>query len=118
VKDTTEVETANGPVQIKDLQPGDLVWSHDGSEFELQPVLWSEITREDAQLMELTLDGGEKIVATPDHEFLHSNGVWMTLRNLKSGDALRCSLALSTISRARLAVALAGMRTPLEMTPA
>jgi len=109
VRDNTEIETANGPVQIKDLKRGDLVWSQGENGLELRPVLWAEMTRRDADLMCLTVAEGVGVVATPDHLFMGLDGSWVPLRDLESGDAICCSLALSTLARARLAISLAGV---------
>ncbi|MFB6301702.1 MAG: DNA topoisomerase (ATP-hydrolyzing) subunit B [Haloferacaceae archaeon] len=46
------------------------------------------VTREDAPLVEVTLDDGETITCTPDHEFMLRDGSYCEARNLGEGQSL------------------------------
>lgn len=46
------------------------------------------ITREDADLVEVTLDDGESIRCTPDHEFMLRDGSYCEAQDLKPGQSL------------------------------
>ncbi|PSP59503.1 DNA topoisomerase (ATP-hydrolyzing) subunit B [Halobacteriales archaeon QH_7_66_36] len=46
------------------------------------------VTREDAELVEVTLDTGETITCTPDHEFMLRDGSYCEAQHLESGQSL------------------------------
>ncbi len=46
------------------------------------------VTRENAELVEVTLDNGETIRCTPDHEFMLRDGSYREARNLEDGQSL------------------------------
>jgi hypothetical protein len=77
-------------VPISALRPGDLVWAFDQERrmFALRPVVSSERTRQDAELLAVQIDSGKTIRCTPDHEFLLRDGRWRQARELRSGDSL------------------------------
>jgi len=45
-------------------------------------------TRENAELLEVVISGGEKVLCTPDHRFMLLNGEYREARNLKIFDSL------------------------------
>lgn len=45
-------------------------------------------TREDAELMRVTVSGGEEIVCTPDHEFMLTDGTYREAKDLRFNDSL------------------------------
>ncbi|AGF73244.1 RtcB family protein [Corynebacterium halotolerans] len=45
-------------------------------------------TREDAELMRVTVSGGEEIICTPDHEFMLNDGTYREARDLQFNDSL------------------------------
>lgn len=51
-------------------------------------IEWAGVTRRDAKVLEVTLDGGQVIVCTPDHKFVLRDGSEVEAQNLYSG----CSL--------------------------
>lgn len=51
-------------------------------------VKWAGKTRENAELLKLTLDNGESIKVTPDHKMIRRNGDFAEAQTLKVGDSL------------------------------
>ena len=45
-------------------------------------------TRTDAELMRITVSGGDEIVCTPDHRFMMSDGIYREARHLRFNDSL------------------------------
>lgn len=58
--------------------------------FEMEPgkIVWAGVTRKDASLVEVTLDNGEIIRATPDHRFIMRDGSEIEAGKLKANDSL------------------------------
>ena len=52
--------------------------------------------KENAQILEVTLDNGSIIKCTPDHRFLLRNGNWVEAKDLSEGDSLRVLYARTT----------------------
>lgn len=48
----------------------------------------AQLTRKDAQLVKVTLDNGEEIKCTPDHQFLLRDGSYVEAQNLQSETSL------------------------------
>ncbi|MGV3719952.1 MAG: RtcB family protein, partial [Actinomycetota bacterium] len=48
----------------------------------------ARVTRRDASLVKVTLDHGEEIFCTPDHEFMLRNGSYRTAETLQPGNSL------------------------------
>jgi len=84
----TLVATANGPVPIKDLKKGTLVYAWDGK-FVLTPCTDSWVTKRNTEVWKVTTDKGLTILATPDHPFMvrwsgpGSKKEYVKLRDLK-----------------------------------
>ena len=72
-------------------------------------------TRPDAALVKVTVAGGEEIVCTPDHEFMHHDGTYRQAADLKPGDSLR-SLYRSWWDRDGSAVAGCGNTRKVHAT--
>lgn len=51
-------------------------------------ISWAGITRKNAQVIEVILDNGKKIICTPDHKFMVREGFYKEAQNLKSGESL------------------------------
>lgn len=51
-------------------------------------VLWAGVTRKNAEVVEVELDNGKKIRATPDHKFIRRSGEAAEAKDLKPGDSL------------------------------
>ena len=83
----TLVKTDSGYVEIQKLELGDLVWAYDQSSgaLGLKEVIYLHTTVRDT-LYKLYV-GGEVIETTNDHPF-YSNGQWIEVQNLHSGDVL------------------------------
>lgn len=64
---------------------------------ELEPgkIVWAGKTRLNAQLVEVLLDNGEKVITTPDHRYIMRDGSEVEAQYLKEGDSLM-PLYLST----------------------
>ncbi|MEE6210287.1 DNA topoisomerase (ATP-hydrolyzing) subunit B [Salarchaeum sp. III] len=60
---------------------------NDGS-IGLERVESPRVTKEDAQLVEVTLDNGETIRCTPDHEFMLRDGSYCEAQDLDDGQSL------------------------------
>ena len=77
---------------IKEHQEGKENWVYGLSNVthELEPakIKWAGITRRDAKVLEVRLDNGESVIATPDHKFILRDGTEVEAQNLKSGDSL------------------------------
>jgi DNA gyrase subunit B len=54
----------------------------------LERITHPRITKEDASLVEVTLDNGESIQCTPDHEFMLRDGRYCEAQNLGDGQSL------------------------------
>ena len=54
----------------------------------IQRITDPRVTRENAELVEVTLDNGETIRCTPDHEFMLRDGSYREARNLEDGQSL------------------------------
>jgi len=54
----------------------------------LERIEHPRVTREDAELVAVTLDNGETIRCTPDHEFMLRDGSYCEARNLSDGQSL------------------------------
>ncbi|MCL4405333.1 ATP-binding protein [Patescibacteria group bacterium] len=52
------------------------------------PILNPRVTKQDAEVIRVTLDNGEMITCTPDHKFMLRDGSYREVQNLKSGDSL------------------------------
>ncbi|WKZ25714.1 MAG: DNA gyrase subunit A [bacterium] len=55
---------------------------------EISEIKNPRLTRKSAELVEVTLDNGEKIRCTPDHKFLLRNGKYKKAKDLTSGQSL------------------------------
>lgn len=88
VAPTTPVSTSAGLVEIADLRPGDLVWSFDGEQFVLKPVLWSGLTRKQAPVVRVEVEDEVELLVTPDHPLLRYCGEWAGASDLQCGDFL------------------------------
>ena len=51
-------------------------------------IVWGGVTRKNAELVEVTLDNGEKLRVTPDHRFIMRDGSEVEAQNLKPQDSL------------------------------
>ena len=67
----TLVQTEKGNVPIKDLKVGDMVYSYNQNEkkIELKPIVAHALTKESANVMNLTFDNGSEVKCTPEHLF-------------------------------------------------
>ncbi|MFB6225994.1 MAG: DNA topoisomerase (ATP-hydrolyzing) subunit B [Candidatus Paceibacteria bacterium] len=54
----------------------------------LQKFQNARVTKEDAEVIKVTLDNGEQITCTPDHEFMLRDGSYREAQNLKPKDSL------------------------------
>jgi DNA gyrase subunit B len=61
---------------------------NDDGKIALERIENPRVTREDAPLVEVTLDSGESIRCTPDHEFMLRDGSYCEARDLDEGQSL------------------------------
>jgi len=54
----------------------------------LSRVTAGGMTRKNAEVWKVVLDNGKEIIATPDHNFMLRDGVYVPLKELKQGDSL------------------------------
>jgi len=54
----------------------------------VEKILHPRKTKENTDLVKITLDNGEEITCTPDHKFMQRNGKYEQAQNLKSGTSL------------------------------
>lgn len=89
----TLVQTSEGLKYIKDIKPGDLVYSYNTNDFvtELKPVTSAIMTHPNASVVQLKLTNGQKIVCTPDHKFAVDNGDGIQeIKYKKAKDLILC----------------------------
>jgi DNA gyrase subunit B len=60
----------------------------DDGKIRLERIEHPRVTKEDASLVEVTLDDGESIRCTPDHEFMLRDGSYCEAQNLDEGQSL------------------------------
>jgi len=92
----TEVALASG----RSVTFEDLVEEHENGEthycytvnddgtVDLERIEHPRVTREDAPLVEVTLDNGKSIRCTPDHEFMLRDGTYCEAKDLEDGQSL------------------------------
>jgi len=54
----------------------------------IEKILSPRRTKQNANLVQITLDNGEKIKCTPDHKFMLRNGEYVEAKDLKNGSSL------------------------------
>ncbi|WP_338815708.1 DNA topoisomerase (ATP-hydrolyzing) subunit B (plasmid) [Bernardetia sp. Wsw4-3y2] len=54
----------------------------------IEKILYPRRTKQKANLVQVTLDNGEKIKCTPDHKFMLRNGEYVEAKDLKNGFSL------------------------------
>ena len=64
--------------------------------FEIVKAFNCSKRKDNAQILEVTLDNGEVIKCTPDHRFLLRSGDWVEAKDLSEGDSLRALYAHTT----------------------
>lgn len=118
----TEVQTYEGNKKIKDITTNDLVYSFnvENHKVELKKVLCARKTIENASLVEILFDNGQKIRCTPNHKFAvrRSNqnivtGVfqgaekieWVEAANLTTGDRIKSNyITLNSLGRPQCSI--------------
>ena len=61
---------------------------NDDGRIDIEQITSPRVTKEDAELVRVTLDNGEEIRCTPDHEFMLRDGSYCEARNLSDGQSL------------------------------
>ncbi|MDP3988651.1 MAG: DNA gyrase subunit A [bacterium] len=74
--------------QEKDVRHWTFAFNTKTGRMEVAEVTKPRLTRKDAELVEVTLDNGEKIRCTPDHRFMLRSGVYRQAELLEPGDSL------------------------------
>lgn len=77
---------------IKEQNKGRRHWTfafnHQDKKIEIAEIQKPRLTRKNAELMEVTLDNGEKIRCTPDHKFMLRDGTYREAQDLQPGTSL------------------------------
>ena len=77
---------------IEEYEDGKKNWTYGLSNIthEMEPaeITWAGVTRRNAKVLEVLLDNGEKVIATPDHRFIMRDGSEVEAQCLKMGDSL------------------------------
>jgi hypothetical protein len=92
----TLIETIDGPRTIEDVsrtvESGAAVHVYGYDQVRericVRRVLEGGLTRRRAEVWEVVLDNGKRVVATPDHKFMRRDGTYVELKKLKTGDSL------------------------------
>jgi DNA gyrase subunit B len=92
----TEIALASGrSITFKDLveehEQGKTHYCYtveDDGKIGLEQIQHPRVTKEDAELVEVTLDNGESIKCTPDHQFMLRDGSYCEAQHLDSGQSL------------------------------
>jgi len=92
----TQIDLLDGrQVPLSDLileyDQGKQNWTYSVSpEGEIVPGLisWAGVTRKNTDVLKITLDNGEEVIATPDHKFILRDGTKIEARDLKPQDSL------------------------------
>lgn len=97
----TYVQVYGDSKKIRDIQPGDLVYSYNEEthNIEIKKVIWSKRTHRAAKVMMITFSNKENIICTPNHPFacktMNDDGiehiVWIEAKDLKDGDRVKAS---------------------------
>lgn len=109
----TMVETADGPMPIEAIRPGDLVWTRDG----LRRVVAAGITSNLTDVYRLETSDGRALIGSALHPIWTDNRGWAHLDSLRYDDILgvwetRSKRSNSTASRSAATV---GIRTSARM---
>ena len=51
-------------------------------------ITWAGVTRKNADVVKITLDNGESLITTPDHNWVHRTDGFIEAKDLKIGDSL------------------------------
>jgi len=92
----TKIECLGGSKTISEvvseINSGKELYSYcyrfDKDRIGLSKIVAGKKTGVGKEVWEVKLDNGEKVVATPEHPFMLSNGQYIRLQNLKPGDSL------------------------------
>lgn len=86
----TKIRTLRGWVEIKDVKEGDYVWGYSEKDHRLVPALvtGSKMTKPNEEVIEIGLDNGKSIKATPEHLFMTRDEKYVRADSLKEGDSL------------------------------
>jgi len=103
LKGDTMILTEQGDKAIKDVKIGDKVMTRVG----FKPVLWSGISRKNAEMLKIETESGKVVFCTPDHKIFTSAG-------FIRADAVRYGHELLTVSEEPCKSA---KRSFLEVTP-
>ncbi len=85
----TPVRTVTGWRPIRDLVDTEgTTYAYDGRR--LVPARYRHVrrTRENAEVLRITLDDGKQLRATPDHRIMRRDGAWARADELRPGDSL------------------------------
>ena len=77
---------------IKEYKEGkeNFVYTVNQFTLEIEPgkIVWADITRRNTQVVEVTLDNGEKVICTPDHRFIMRDGSEVEAQHLQSDNSI------------------------------
>jgi hypothetical protein len=93
----TRIPLLNGTMRtlrelIMDHEAGvqNYVYSMDPATKRVKPgkISWAGVTRRNAQVLRVTLDNCQDVIATPDHQFLMRDGTYKQAQFLEAGDSV------------------------------
>jgi hypothetical protein len=93
----TRIPLLNGTTRtlrdlIMDHEAGvqNYVYSMDPATKRVKPgkISWAGVTRRNAQVLRVTLDNCQEVIATPDHQFLMRDGTYKQAQFLEAGDSV------------------------------
>jgi len=93
---STLVATSKGPVKIKDLHKGDLLWTLGNEGYELLPCSDPWITVRNAEVWKVETDKGLIVYATKTHPFMPAEGFDPLLKNYIRVEDLKSNISLMT----------------------
>jgi hypothetical protein len=105
----TRIETEDGAKALASVVEGERVWSFNGKDFELQPILWHGQTGV-REIVKITFSDGATIECTPDHRIATTGG-WREAGDFKPGQTAVSALR----EAARPAVSAQGENWPLHV---
>ena len=92
----TLVSTEKGYMRIDELtrriNEGEEIfvftYNTEKQQHEMERVVWGDMTRKDAEIIEIELDDGKSIELTPDHQIYTENRGYVEARNLQEDDEI------------------------------
>jgi intein/homing endonuclease len=84
------ITTLDGDITIKDLVGKENFWVYcsDGKELQIKQAHSVRKTQSNVDVLEVVLDNGVSLLATPNHQFMLRDGSWRDAKDLNENDSL------------------------------